>query len=556
MKRDVAQLSNKKYDLLIIGGGIYGATAAWDAASRGLSVALLDKGDFGSQNSFNSQKIIHGGLRYMQHGDFRRMRESVRERTNLMRIAPHLVHPMPCIIPTYGYIMKFIMPLALKTFDLISFDRNQLSDPQKHIPNGRTISKEECLLLIPGLPEENITGGSIWHDSQAYNTERLVLSFIRSAEKAGANVANYVEVIDFLMDKNRVMGVKARNLLNDEKLEIQAKVVLNASGPWVDHILSMLKTPCNRRTLVSKMMILVVNRLFVQDYAFGIKFRKQFKDEDDIISKGYRLLFISPWKNYSLIGASQEPYQGDPEDFKITENDIQRFIEDVNEAYPHAALMKKDVSFVYGGLIPVDRINPNGDVKVSKHNTILNHEEEGIEGLISIVSVKYTTARNAAQTAVDMVFKKLGQKIPMYTTMKTPIYGGNIERFNDFLKNAIENRPIELNEDIIQHLVYNYGSNYQEILKYTDKNPIWSQRINDKLPIIKAEILYGIQEEMAQKLSDIILRRTELGTAEYPGDEALTACAGIMAKELGWDESRIQKELEEAKEIYINVVHD
>ena len=427
MKRDTARLSNKEYDLLIIGGGIYGAAAVWDAASRGLSVALVDKDDFGSKNSSKSQKTIHGGLRYIQHGDFKRMRESICERTNLMRIAPHLVHPMPCIIPTYGRIMPFIMPIALKVFDIASFDRNRLSDPQKHVPNGKTISKEECNRLIPGIQNEGLKGASIWYDSQAYNTERLVLSFIRSAEKAGADVANYLEVIGFPMDGNRVTGVKARDILDDYELEFQAKVVLNASGAWVDHILGLLKTPISHRIALAKMHLIVVNRVFVKDCAFGVKFKKEFKDGDAVINKGYRLLFISPWRNYSLIGTAQEQYRGDPEDLETTEDDIQRFIEEVNEAYPYAALTRKDVSFFYEGLIPIDKVNPDGDVKLSKKNKIYDHKKEGIEGLISIVSVKYTTARNVAQMITDMVFKKIGKKPPKCTTMNTPIYGGDID---------------------------------------------------------------------------------------------------------------------------------
>ena len=551
MKRDIARMSDKTYDLLIIGGGIYGATAAWDAASRGLSVVLLDKGDFGSENSSNSQKTIHGGLRYLQHGDFGRMRESIRERTNLMRIAPHLVHPMPCIIPTYGHIMQFMMPLALKIFDLASFDRNRLNDPQKHIPDGRTISKEECLQLIPGLRENGLTGASIWYDSQAYNTERLVLSFIISAEKSGADVANYLEVIGFLMDGNRVMGAKVRDVLNDYELQIQAKVVLNAGGAWSDHVSSLIKTQFGNRIALAKMQLIVVNRVFVQDYAFGIKFRKEFKDGDAVINKGYRLLFVSPWRNYSLIGTTQESYQGDPEDLETTEDDIQRFIGEVNEAYPYAALTRKDVSFFYEGLIPIDGVSPDGDVKLSKKNKIYDHKKEGIEGFISIISVKYTTARNAAQMVTDMVFKKLGKKSPVCTTMKTPIYGGNIERFDDFLKDAIEKRPRGLEEGIMRNLVYNYGSEYRKVLKYLDEDPSYGQRITDSSDVIKAEIIHGVREEMAQTLSDVVLRRTELGTGEYPGDEGLETCARIMAQELGWDESRVQKELEELKSIYI-----
>ncbi|TKY91889.1 MAG: glycerol-3-phosphate dehydrogenase/oxidase, partial [Candidatus Methanomarinus sp.] len=451
MERDITRLSKKKYDVLIIGAGIYGAATAWDAASRGLSVALLDKNDFGSKTSFNSQKIIHGGLRYLQHGDFKRVRESACERTSLMRIAPHLVHPMPCLIPIYGQTMRFIMPLALKTFDLFSYDRNTLKDPQKHIPNSRIVSKAECMQLIPGLMEDGLTGGSIWYDAQAYNTERLVLSFIRSAEKAGADVANYLEVIDFIIDENRIKGIKAKDLLNSEELEIQAEIVVNASGPWINQISSLLPSSANPNIRFVKMLIIIVKRIFIQDYAFGIQFRKKFEDKDNIVNKGYRLLFITPWRKYSLVGAAQQPYNGDIDNPSISEDEILKLIEEVNEAYPQAVLTLKDVSFYYRGLLPIDNINQNGDIKISKHNEIYDYRKSGIEGLISIISVKYTTARNAAQMVTDMVYKELGKPLIKCKTMKTPIYGGDIERFDDFLLNAIEHRPQTLDKEIIRN---------------------------------------------------------------------------------------------------------
>jgi glycerol-3-phosphate dehydrogenase len=554
MERDITRLSKKKYDVLIIGAGIYGAATAWDAASRGLSVALLDKNDFGSKTSFNSQKIIHGGLRYLQHGDFKRVRESACERTSLMRIAPHLVHPMPCLIPIYGQTMRFIMPLALKTFDLFSYDRNTLKDPQKHIPNSRIVSKAECMQLIPGLMEDGLTGGSIWYDAQAYNTERLVLSFIRSAEKAGADVANYLEVIDFIIDENRIKGIKAKDLLNSEELEIQAEIVVNASGPWINQISSLLPSSVNPNIRFVKMLIIIVKRIFIQDYAFGIQFRKKFEDKDNIVNKGYRLLFITPWRKYSLVGAAQQPYNGDIDNPLISEDEILKLIEEVNEAYPQAVLTLKDVSFYYRGLLPIDNINQNGDIKISKHNEIYDYRKSGIEGLISIISVKYTTARNAAQMVTDMVYKKLGKPLIKCKTMKTPIYGGDIERFDDFLLNAIEHRPQTLDKEIIRNLVYNYGSEYQKVLKYLDEDAGYGQRITDTSNVIKAEIIHAIRDEMAQKLEDVVLRRTELGSAEYPGDEGLEICACIMAQEMGWGRSRIQEEINNIKSLYAPLI--
>ncbi|MDW7725827.1 MAG: glycerol-3-phosphate dehydrogenase/oxidase [Candidatus Methanoperedens sp.] len=551
MNRDISKLTEKVYDLVIIGGGIYGAAAAWDAASRGLSVALLEQEDFGSKNSSNSQKTIHGGLRYIQHGDIKRMRESICERTSLMRIAPHLVHPMPCLIPTYGRLMQSVMPLALNIYDIVSFDRNKLEDPQKHIPSGRVVSREECMRMIPGINDDGLTGGVIWHDSQVYNTERMVLSFVKSAEIAGADAANYVKVIGFLREGNCIKGIKGNDVLNDSEIEVKAKIVLNASGPWVDSILGLVKESHSHVTRLTKMMLLVVNRRFAHEYAFGVPSRKKSEDKDAVVNKGYRLLFISPWRDYSLIGTAQELYEGDPDKHNITENDIQGFIEEINEAYPHAALSRKDVSFFYGGLLPIDGVNQNGDVNLVKRYRIYDHEKEGIKGLVSIIGVKYTEGRFVAQKTVDMIYKKLGLNSPECITMETQVQGGQIGRFNGFLEEAIEKRPEELSEETVKQLVCNYGSEYPEIVKFIDEDPDYAQRISARSHVIKAEILFNIREEMAQKLADVVLRRTELGSAGYPGDDALKTCADIMAQELGWDEAKVQREIEDVKMIYV-----
>ncbi|MCG8605140.1 FAD-dependent oxidoreductase, partial [bacterium] len=191
MERNLSKLQASKFDVLIIGAGIYGAWTAWDAAQRGLSVALIDKGDFGAATSSNSLKIVHGGLRYLQHADIKRVRESTAERRTLMRVAPHLIHPMPCVMPTYGHALrgKEVMQTALFLNDLICFDRNRLSDPQKHIPRGRVVSRKECLRLIPGIDETGLSGGALWHDCQLYNSERMLMSILHSAVNVGAVVA-------------------------------------------------------------------------------------------------------------------------------------------------------------------------------------------------------------------------------------------------------------------------------------------------------------------------------------------------------------------------------
>ncbi len=553
MKRDINQISRNNYDVLIIGGGIYGAWAAYDAALRGLSVAIVDKGDFGSATSSNSLKIIHGGLRYLQHADFRRMRQSIHERMVLMRVAPHLIHPLPFLMPTYGHFMqsKEIMRIALTINDLISFDQNRLMDSQKHIPPGRVISRGECLQIFPGVDNRGLTGGAVWYDCQIYNSERMILSILRAAQKAGADLANYVEVVGFLQNGSHVIGVKAKDVLADEKLDIQARIVVNASGPWMGSVLSLLYgySTAFEEVLFAKAINLVVKRQLIPKYAVSISCKSESKDNDAIISRGTRLFFIVPWRDYSLIGTTYIPYYDDPSSFKVTEKDIQDFIVEINQAYPFVELRREEVSFFHGGLVPIKGQNlETGNIELAKKYRIHDHmKDNGIEGLISVVGVKYTTARAVAEETVDLVFKKLGRKPPMCLTAITPVYGGRIEKFNGFLSQEIEKRLQGLSTEVIKHLVYNYGSEYPRVVKYIDENPKLKQTVDSSSRVIKAEVIYGIREEMAQRLIDIVLRRTELGSAGNPGENALRTCASIMAAELKWDEMKIQRELDEVR---------
>lgn len=555
MKRDLSDLSKTTFDVLIIGGGIYGAWTAWDAALRGLSVALVDKGDFGSATSSNSLKVIHGGLRYLQHADFRRMRRSIYERMVLMRVAPHLVYPLPFLMPTYGHFMKSkeIMSLALMIYDLIGFDRNRLKDPGKYLPRGRVISREECLRLFPGVNEEGLTGGAIWYDCQMYNSERILMSILRSAEKKGAKPVNYVEVTGFLKYGNRVTGVKARDLFTEDELDIHAKIIVNTSGPWVDYLLGLINNNYrNRRIFLSKTMNLVVRRQLIPRYAVGVWSKFRFKDKDAIMSKGSRLLFIIPWREFSLIGTTHVPYEGSPNNFRINEKDIQGFMEEINGAYPPAALKREDISFFHGGLLPMNGNNDNiGDVSLVKEFRIRDHmQDEGIDGLVSVVGVKYTEGRGVAEKVIDLVFEKIGGKPPRCLTDTTPLYGGHIEEFNDFLSREKGKGTCKLSAEVIEHLVYNYGSEYPEVLKYVEENPEFGQTINCTSQVIKAEVVHGTRDEMAKRLSDVVFRRTELGSAGDPGDEALKTCANIMARELDWDHARVKREIEEVRAVY------
>ena len=517
MQRNLQAIANSTYDVLVIGGGIYGACVAWEATLRGLSVALVELADFGGATSANSLKIIHGGLRYLQHADFKRMRESIHERTTLMRIAPHLVHPLPVMIPTYGHGMKGkeALRVAMALNDLISCDRNRLEDRQKHIPPGRILSKEECLRRLPGIPEERLTGAALFYDAQVYNSERLTLAFIRSAEQAGAAVANYVEVTGFI-HRDGIAGVRAKDVLTNSSFEIRAKTTINTSGPWLNRVLSLLGQPQPPRRLARAMNIVT---------------RPLFNDAVGLSSQG-RFLFIVPWRGYSMIGTDYAPWRGKPE-VTITEQDLQTFLDQINLACPSLNLTREDVSFVHAGLLPSSGLTPTGEPLLSKHYQLYDHAQDGFSGLVSIAGVKYTTARDVAQKVVDYVFKSWGQKPPRSLSSVQPLHGA-------MAVSTIAN-PLGLSEPVMRRLVYNYGSAYRDVLKYL---PHDSDRPEQ---VLKAETIHAVREEMAQKLSDVVLRRTELGTAGHPGDDVLAICAQTMGAELGWSLTKLEQEQQDVQ---------
>ncbi|NEQ76191.1 MAG: glycerol-3-phosphate dehydrogenase/oxidase [Okeania sp. SIO2D1] len=544
MERNLTELTNQVYDVLVIGGGIYGATLAREASLCGLSVALVEKNDFGAATSANSLKTIHGGLRYLQNADFKRMRESIHERTTLMRIAPHLIHPLPVLIPTYGHGLKGkeALSVALAVNDLVSCDRNRLLDQQKHIPNGRVISQKKCLELLPGISTQGLTGGAIFHDAQVYNSERLTISFLHSAHQAGASLANYVEVTGLVQNDNRINGVTVTDKLTENQFDIRAKTVINTCGAWGNKILGMVNQQKRWPFGVAKAMNLVTTRPLFEKYAVGITSKNSSADSDAIVNKGSRFLFISPWRGRSMIGTEYAVYSQDPDDFQITEADISQFMAAINQAYPPAKLKREEISFVHGGMLPTTNINSKtGEPILAKHYQIFDHSQTGLLGLISVVGVKYTTARDVAEKVVNYLFKLLGKKSPKSVSSVKSIYGGEIENFTDFLQNAIvEKRSKGLTELSIRRLVYNYGSAYPKVLNYLE-NP------ESEWAIVKAEILHAIHQEMAYKLSDVIFRRTELGSAGYPGDETIKFCAEVMSKELSWSSTKLEEEVQQIR---------
>jgi glycerol-3-phosphate dehydrogenase len=545
MKRKLEKLANSFYDLVIIGGGIYGACIAWEAARRGLRVCLVEKADFGAATSANSLKIIHGGFRYLQHGNLKGMRELIRERRTWMRIAPHLIHPLPVVIPTYRRWMKEMLSAALLVNDLIGLDRNRGQDPQKCIPRGKAISRSECLEFLPDIPREGLTGGAVFYDAQVHNTERLLLSFLTSADEMGADVANYLEVVGILSQRNRVCGVQVRDVLTGDGFSIEAKAVVNASGPWLDRILGLIQPTPETSTGHYTKAINLVSRCLFQDSAVGILGTNGYSDPDRVMPNSRHFLFFAPWRNRSLIGTRYIPYEGTAEAFEITESDVQIFLDEINLVHPSAKLTIQDVTFVHGGLLPSrNSCAGSATVELAKNWEILDHRDSGVEGFLSVRGAKYTTARLVAEKVLDKVLEAKEHKPPEALTSLTPIHGGEIDDFESFVHAESGKTPCGLGESTVRRLIYNYGSAYPEVLRYLEIGGERDTGIDDAR-VLHAEVIHGVREEMARKLSDVVFRRTDLGTAGHPGTERVEICASAMSAELGWSADKTRAEIEE-----------
>jgi glycerol-3-phosphate dehydrogenase len=546
VKRNIAALTEKEYDLVVVGGGTFGVCAAWDATLRGLSVALVERGDFCQATSANHFKMVHGGIRYLQHADLPRIRESSRERNALLRIAPHLVQPLPIMIPTYGHGLqgKEILQAGLMLYDLLVCDRNRgLRDPARRIPRGRLLARRECLELHPELEKRGLTGAALFYDAQMYNPPRLVLSYLRSAVQAGAQAGNYLEVIGLLQRGTQIYGVEVRDLLSGDQLEIRAKVVLNAAGPWAQGLLAnWLGLQLRPTFMFSRDACFIVGRRLVGKSALAVLGRT--KDPDALLSRQHRHLFLVPWRDATLVGVWHIVYPGDPDAFTVTEDELQGFLDEINIAYPPLTLTLQDISMWNAGLVLFGENQPGAtDLSYGKRSYLVDHAKaHHVQGLVTLIGVRATTSRGMAEKAIDLVYTKLGRKAPRSTTAVTPIYGGRIEVFEEFLRQAIARRPVGLSPEVMPPLVHNYGSEYQRILKYVDEEPAWAATLGTS-KVLKAEVVHAVREEMAQKLSDIVFRRTELGTAGHPGKQALRTCAELMAAELDWGQQRMQEEI-------------
>ncbi len=556
--RDLSALEEREFDVVVVGGGIFGICIAWDAAARGLSVALLERGDFAEAASAHSFKMVHGGIRYLQHGDLPRVRESVRERRALLRIAPHLVHPLPIVIPTYGHGLQGSAALwaAFRLYDLIAADRNlSLRDPARRISSGRLLTRAECLTLFPGLEQAGLTGAGVFEDGQMFNPPRLALSFLLSAIEAGAVAANYVGVTRLRVKGTVADGVEAVDALGGERVTCRARVVVNAAGGWAPGVLHSAGVRLRPGATFSRDACFLIKRQLHASHALALIGRT--RDPDALLSRAARHLFVVPWRDYSLIGVWHTVYAGDPDAAVVTERDIQAFVDEANAACPSLALAPDEVTCYNAGLVLFGENRPGAThLSYGKRSRIVDHRAaDGVNGLITCLGVRWTTARGVAERVVELVGRKLGRRLRPGRTNVTPIYGGAIDDVARFTSDALASRPPGIAPEVMRDLVRNHGSAYGRVLAHGGPTPSLLEPIGGSR-VLKAEVVHAVRAEMAQKLADVVYRRTDLGTGELPALSVLRECAQLMADELGWTRERVAAELAHVQAVFPHPVPD
>ncbi|HEY1707894.1 MAG TPA: glycerol-3-phosphate dehydrogenase/oxidase [Rhizomicrobium sp.] len=529
MRRALDRLAKEEFDLLIVGGGVTGACVARDAALRGLAVALVEKNDFANATSAHNSKLAHGGLRYLRNFELGLVRESLKERRIWQRIAPHLVHPLPFLVPMYGggFRARATLQAGLTLYDMLSYDRGWLDDPEQRLPGHSWLDAKAALAREPVLEGDSFQGSFVYYDAQMYSPERLALEHLIDADAYGTALANYVEATKLLVRTGHVGGASVRDVLSGETFDIRARTTLVAAGPWADIFLANASgKPASHKLLRSKGIHVLVPAM-TRKYAITV-------------AAGNGHFFVLPWRGHTLLGTTDTVFQDSPDAVGVTERDVDDFLAFVNTYLPSAHLERADVEYFYAGLRPLVDDGSGDTYGASRRAELVDHgKSDGLDGLFSAIGGKWTTSRDLAENVVDTLVQKLNAKVKPCSTATTPMPGAKFGRFHDFIAHTENEYPAIKG---IDHLAQLYGSNLPAVFAEANNRPELLAPLG-KTGDIGAQVVYAVREEMALTLDDAIMRRTGIGQLGRPDTATLETASKLMAAELGWSEEKRQAEI-------------
>jgi glycerol-3-phosphate dehydrogenase len=522
----------RPFDLIVIGAGINGAGIARDATLRGLSVLLVDKGDVGAGTTSRSTRLVHGGLRYLEHFEVPLVRESLRERETLLHIAPHLVHPLSFLLPIYEEHKRrpALIRMGMMAYDALSLD--------KSLERHRMLSRDEALRREPGLRAEGLRGAAAYYDAQAAYPERLALENALDARRLGAVVLPYMRVTGLERAHDRVVGVALHDELHETEYRARGALVVNASGPWVDEVLAGVGRPRDERLIGGTKG----SHLVVEPFP-GAPREAVYAEA---VGDG-RPYFVVPWNGLYLIGTTDTRYDGDLDDVVATDDEIAYLIEETNGLIPGAELTAERVLYTYAGVRPLPAAPDGDEGAITRSHVIHDHagrdvpEGERIEGLLSIVGGKITTYRRLAEETVDQAVKKLGRKADKCRTHQLPLPGGTAYPFEGFRERfrVTSGLPVETADRLLRI----YGTRAAEALDFADGSPELREPFDADTGAIGAEVVFSLRTELAETLADVVARRTLVGFGAHAGLTAIDAAAELAVRHAGWSDERAAREV-------------
>lgn len=507
------------YDIAVIGGGINGAGIARDAALRGLRVILLEKNDFGSGTSSWSSRLIHGGLRYLEHAEIPLVFESLHERRRLRELAGHLVEPLLLTIPVYQGSRRgmFMIRLGMLAYDILSLG--------KKMPGHKMLNRDALIEEAPGLSREGLLGGAQYFDAQVTFAERLVMENVLGASDAGADVRNYSPVIGISVRQGRVRGLQYLDHATGEETEISVPVVINAAGPWVDRVLATVN-----REMPPFMGGTKGSHIVVGPFEGAPSSAFYVEAESD-----GRPFFIIPWFDQYLIGTTDIRYDGDPGDVVASEQEVEYLLRETNRVFPAARLNRNAIHYAYSGVRPLPRKTSGPESAITRKHIIYRHRKAA-RGLISIIGGKLTTYRNLAEQAVNKALRSAELTAGPCLTRGQPLPGAvNL----DGARKQLAELP-GLPADCAARLIRIYGGRAVDIVAKHDIND--EAFLDENRTVLAAEVWHAVRVERAVTLVDIMHRRMMIGLSSDQGRTLADKTGTLAADAAGWNKAELGRQ--------------
>ena len=516
--------ADKPFDVIVIGAGINGVGIARDAASRGLRVVVLEQDDICSGVSAWSGRLAHGGLRYLEHFDFALVRESLRERELMIRLAPHLVKPLRLIMPLYAHNKRpaWLIRLGMVIYDLLSFD--------KKTGGHEVLNRQATQNRFAGISPDGLKGATVFTEGQVEYAERLCVELAVAAVADGAIIRTKARVEEPLIEGGRVVGVKYRDLVTESLHEVRAPVVLNVAGPWIDRIFKRGAPPQKRLNGGTK-----GSHLIVDPFVGAPKDVVYYESKTD-----GRLVLVIPWMGRYMIGTTDIRFDDDPSDARCNVAEMDYLLGEVNQLIPQAKLTPRDVLFTFSGVRPLPYAPGVAEGKVPRSHVLHDHAPD-MPGLVTVVGGKLTTFRQLSEDAVDGVFKRLGRKVPHCTTKGTRLPGAgfdSVELKQHLLQRGLSHRSVD-------RLLALYGGRARDVVAEADNDTALLKVIHNASGAIGAELIFAMRHEFARSLTDVLARRVLLAFQPGHALESVDAIAQLIGERMGWSTNQCASEISE-----------